>query len=53
MWENANTNLLFLLCEHSIKLSQIRINSKHFILIMVIWQFRYDNCVLNLGQKLR
>ena len=37
MWENANTNLSFLLCEHSIKMSHlIRINSKHFIFIMVI-----------------
>ena len=34
MWENRNANVTLLLCKRSTKLSEIYINSKHFIFII-------------------
>ena len=45
---NANTNLSFLLRQHSIKMSQIRINSKHFIFITIIYRGNFATTIAGL-----
>ena len=51
MLENANSNLSLLLCRHSNKFALIQ--TTHIFKISSYGKFRYDICMLNLGQKVQ